>query len=389
LASASLSYSPLLTTGRRGGAPLAAAAPGGGRRGQRPIANTVLATAAQGDFTTPDDLSKPIKPQITGGDEFFSFLFSESAHQFAELKDLASHGQPLPTFSVPNVKLTFNIDATYQVLQTLYTHNVVGMVEGADARLKDTYVMFGAHLDHTGYAVAPRSQSTAGAAASAATRCPNEEPDDVINNGADDDGSGTVTVLAIAKAFATGPKPKRSVIFIWHAGEEMGLYGSRYSADHPLVPLDKLDAQLNMDMVGRDDWDNRDGDYSNSLYLVGDDRISTELHNVIVDVNAAMKKPLKLDYTMNDPLDPEQVYYRSDHYSYASNGIPIAFFTTGLHSDYHCRSDTADKIHYEKMARIGQLAYDTGLALANMTRFLERDNRGPRAGKGWQGKIGQ
>jgi Zn-dependent M28 family amino/carboxypeptidase len=167
----------------------------------------------------------------------------------------------------------------------------------------------------------------------------------------------------------------------------MGLYGSRYNADHPVVPLDQVSAQINIDMIGRDDWDNRDGDYSNSLYLVGDDRISTELHNLIVDVNASLKKPLRLDYAMNDPLDPEAVYYRSDHYSYASKGIPIAFFTTGLHTDYHCRSDTADKIHYEKMARIGQLAYQAGFAVADMPRLLDRDDRGPRAGKGWQGKI--
>jgi len=394
-ASAVLSYSMSGIPGRRGGAaaqpapsanptPPAPAQPAG-RRGQRMIASTVLATPAQGDFTSPDDLNKIIAPQVSGDDEFFSFLFSDAPHQFAELRNMASRGEPLPGFTLSKVTLTFNVDTTYEVLQTLYTHNVVGMIEGTDPRLKDTYVLFGAHLDHIGYAAAPRTPAATGAAALA--RCPNEQPGDVINNGADDDGSGTAAVLAIAKAFATGPKARRSLVFIWHAGEEMGLYGSRYSADHPVVPLDRVSVQLNMDMIGRDDWDDRDGDYSNSMYLVGDDRISTELHNIIVDVNAAMKKPLKLDYGMNDPLDPEAVYYRSDHYSYASKGIPIAFFTTGLHTDYHCRSDTADKIRYEKMTRIGQLAYETGFVVANMPRFLERDNRGPRAGKGFQGKI--
>jgi len=172
------------------------------------------------------------------------------------------------------------------------------------------------------------------------------EQQDLISNGADDDGLGSTSELAIAKAFATGPKPKRSLIFIWHTGEEAGLYGSRYNADFPVVPLDKVQAQLNMDMVGRDDCDNANGDYTNSVFIVGADRISTDLHNLIVDTDATLSKPLKLDYELNDPLDPESVYTRSDHYSYASKGIPIAFFTTGLHADYHRVSDTVDKIQF-------------------------------------------
>ena len=119
--------------------------------------------------------------------------------------------------------------------------------------------------------------------------------------------------MGVARAFATGPRPKRSIVLIWHAGEEAGLLGSRYNADFPIVPLDKVQAVLNMDMVGRDDCDNLEGDYTNSVFLVGDDRISTDLHNVIVQANQAMTKPLTLDYEMNDPADPEGVYTRSDH----------------------------------------------------------------------------
>src|SRR5205814_1035457 len=126
-------------------------------RGQRMIANTVLATAAQGDFTTPDNFERLNPPQITGNDAFFEFLFTGAPKSFAEIKDLAVKQQPLPTFALPNVKITFNVDATYQVLQTLYTHNVVGMIEGSDPRRKDSYVLFGAHLDHIGYTAAPRS----------------------------------------------------------------------------------------------------------------------------------------------------------------------------------------------------------------------------------------
>jgi hypothetical protein len=136
-----------------------------------------------------------------------------------------------------------------------------------------------------------------------------------------------------------------------------------------------------MDMVGRDDCDNANGDYSNTVFVVGADRISTDLHNLIVETNAADKQPLKLDYELNDPNDPESVYTRSDHYSYASKGIPIAFFTTGLHKDYHQVSDEVGKILFPKMARIAQLVYETGFNIANTNRVLERDNKGRAAGR--------
>jgi Zn-dependent M28 family amino/carboxypeptidase len=160
------------------------------------------------------------------------------------------------------------------------------------------------------------------------------------------------------------------------------LYGSRYNADFPVVPLDAIQAQLNLDMVGRDDCNNLEGDYSNTLFVVGADRISTDLHNIIVETNAASKTPLTLDYELNDPGDPENIYTRSDHYSYASKGIPIAFFTTGLHPDYHRTSDNVDKIVFPKMARIAELVYRTGLGIANSERPLARDNRGSRTGFG-------
>jgi len=288
--------------------------------------------------------------------------------------------------------------------------------------------MFGAHLDHLGYSqtgggnqpspTACRQRSTAAQAAvraagktvqnpgrgRGAAGAPTPPPDeggrgtaatpqipfdqrDMINNGADDDGSGSTALLAIAKAFATGPKPKRSVVFLWHTGEEAGLYGSRYNADFPVIPLDKVQAQLNIDMVGRDDCDNLEGDFTNTLFVVGADRISTDLHNLVVATNQTSANPLTLDYELNDPSDPESVYTRSDHYSYAAKGIPIAFFTTGLHPDYHSVTDTVDKIKFPKMARIAQLVYETGFSIAATEQVLVRDNKGPRTGFGSKAEV--
>ena len=306
--------------------------------------------------------------------------------KYAELKDKAAKGEPLPSFTIKNVRITFNIDAKYQVVRTQFTHNVVGIIEGSDPKLKDTYVAVGAHYDHVGYFEGDPTQA---ANAPRGIRPPGRVTEGAANdrvwNGADDDGSGTVTIMAMAKAFATGSKPRRSLIFVWHSGEEKGLWGSRYFADYPTVPMDKVVAQINMDMVGR----NRDNkaEEANTVYIVGSDRISTEFHNMTVDANGVLAKPLKLDYEMNDPTDLEQIYYRSDHYSYAAKGVPIVFLTTGLHPDYHANTDSVEKINFEKMARIGRYAYEIGMRTANLDHAPVRDNRGPRIGKGSAGKL--
>ncbi|MBS1786234.1 MAG: M28 family peptidase [Acidobacteria bacterium] len=355
---------------------------GGGGGGGRPGGGN--AGGVQTDFTTTQRLDNPIAPNVTAQDELFEFLFSNASVKYAELKDKAAKQEPLPSFALSGVKLTFNLDADYQIVRTQLTRNVVGFIEGTDAKLKDSYVLFSAHYDHVGYA---EGEVVNGTRQGAVGRVKPGAVEDRIWNGADDDGSGTVTVLGIAKAFATGAKPKRSLMFLWFAGEERGLLGSRFNADYPSVALDKVVADLNMDMVGR----NRDdkAEEANSVYLVGSDRISTELHNIAIDANASMSKPLKLDYEMNDPTDLEQVYYRSDHYSYAAKGIPIIFFTTGLHPDYHFNSDHVDLIQFEKMARIGQLVYETGRRVANLDHAPARDNKGPRVGKGSNGKLSQ
>jgi Zn-dependent M28 family amino/carboxypeptidase len=257
--------------------------------------------------------------------------------------------------------------------------------------LKSSYVMFGAHYDHIGYSQAPPGAGRGGlGGGNAPGGCQGQTrdtptPGDVINNGADDDGSGTVALMALARAYAEGPKPKRSVMFIWHAGEEAGLLGSRFMADHPTVPLDQVAAQLNLDMVGRNRCD--DPSEADTVYLVGSDRISTELHNLSEEANAALATPLTLDYELNDPADPESIYTRSDHYSYAAKGIPIIFYTTGLHRDYHYLTDEVEKIEFDKMARITRLVYETGWKIANLDHLPLRDNLGPRRGKGSTGRI--
>ncbi|OFV90495.1 MAG: hypothetical protein A3G76_02265 [Acidobacteria bacterium RIFCSPLOWO2_12_FULL_65_11] len=375
--------------GGRGGQPpadgaAASGAPGAGAQG----AGAGAQAAGQGrgnqipaaDFTTVQRLDSLLPPSVTANDAFFEFLFSRAPTKYAELKRIAEAQEPLPSFRLDGVKLTFNVDADYEVVRTRLTKNVVAIVEGSDPQLKDTYVVFGAHYDHVGYAegeVTPGPNGTRRLGAPGRVT-PGAEGDRIWN-GADDDGSGIVAVMALAKAFAQGPRPKRSLLFIWHSGEESGLWGSRYFADHPTVPIDRIVAALNIDMVGR----NRDDKSSeeNTVYLVGSDRISTELHEINRGANEELPRPLTLNYEFNDPSDLEQLYTRSDHYSYASKGIPVIFFTTGLHPDYHANTDHVSKIEFDKLTRVVQLAYETGWRVANLDRAPVRDNKGPRAGK--------
>ena len=246
-------------------------------------------------------------------------------------------------------------------------------------------MLIGAHYDHIGYEqFAVNQRANAIASCTGQTR-PTPRPGDIINNGADDDGSGTVMLMALAKAFSRGPRLKRSILLVWHTAEEAGLSGSRYMADHTVVPLDKVSAHLNVDMVGRNRCD--DPKEADTVYVVGSDRISTELHNLNEDANAALPAPLRLDYELNDPADLESIYTRSDHYSYAIKGVPIIFFTTGIHRDYHYVTDEVDKIVFPKMARITALVYGTAARVANLDHLPVRDNLGPRVGKERRGRL--
>ena len=364
---------------------------GPGRGGSPPLPTAPAGRAGQpdnGDFTTAQRYDQPVPPAVTAEDEFLTFLFAGQKVTYDELKARAAKREPLPAFPLENVTVAFHVDADYQVVRSRQTRNVVGLLEGSDPTLRDTYVIFGAHYDHVGYREAGTAPAGGGDNPGGCTgqKRPTPRPDDYISNGADDDGSGTVTIMALARAFAQGPRPKRSLLFVWFSGEESGLLGSRYAADYPLVPNEKVVAMLNVDMVGRNRCDLESE--ANTVYLVGSDRISTELHNVSEDANASLAAPMTLDYEMNDPADPQSIYTRSDHYSYAAKGIPIIFYTTGLHKDYHFVTDEVDRIEFDKMTRIARLVYATGQRVANMDRPPARDNKGPRVGRGTGGKIG-
>jgi len=324
------------------------------------------------DFITSQRLDLPRMPSVTVGQELLDFLFSVSETNYSQIRTRSSRSEALKAFSLKGARLTFNIDPNYRVVNTQFTRNVVGIVEGSDPQLKSTYVAFGAHYDHLGYVTGPLYGGLT----------------DRIYNGADDDGSGTTALIGLARAFAKGTKPKRSLVFVWHAGEELGLYGSRYFADSPpdaVGSINNIVTQLNIDMIGRNR--NNNPAEASTVYAVGADRISTELHNTLVDANSSLTRPLAIDFEMNDPTDGERIYYRSDHFSYASKGIPIIFFFSGLHPDYHQVTDTVDKIDFDKMARVGQLVYEIGRRVANLDHAPVRDFKGPRAGRGASGKL--
>ena len=187
-----------------------------------------------------------------------------------------------------------------------------------------------------------------------------------VYNGADDDGSGTVALLQIAKAFMEAKKaghgPKRSILFLHVTGEEHGLHGSRYYSEHPLFPIANTIADLNVDMIGRRDVEHKDN--GNYVYVIGSDRLSTDLHNINEEANNKYTH-LSLDYKYNDRKDPNQFYFRSDHYNFAKKGIPIIFYFNGVHDDYHMPTDTPDKIEYDLLAKRAQLVFATAWELAN------------------------
>jgi hypothetical protein len=281
-----------------------------------------------------------------------SYMISEDiakaiiGSDFDAVKESMRNGNPQSKIYSANVKLDFKKN-----VNELASTNVIGFLEGSDK--KDEYVFITAHYDHLG-----------------------KRGDSIIYYGADDDGSGTVSVLELAEAFtkakAAGKGPRRSIVFMTVSGEEKGLWGSEYYSDHPVYPLEKTTVDLNIDMIGRTDPKRTKGDSSNYVYVVGDDKLSSDLRPISEAMNKKYTK-LELDYKYNAPKDPERIYYRSDHYNFARKGVPIIFYFNGTHKDYHQPSDTPDKIDYKQMAKRAQLVFYTAWEMANRNDMLKRD----------------
>ncbi len=221
------------------------------------------------------------------------------------------------------------------------SQNVLAFIEGSEK--PEEVLVISAHLDHVGM------------------------EDGVVYNGADDDGSGTIALIEIAEAFQQAKKdgygPRRSILFLHVTAEEIGLHGSRYYTENPVYPLDMTIANLNVDMIGRiDPVKKKDPSY---VYLIGSDMLSSDLHNVSEYAHNKYESPIQLDYTYNGKEDPNRFYYRSDHYNFAKNNVPVIFYFNGVHEDYHKPTDTPDKIEYELYAQRAQLIFYTAWELVN------------------------
>lgn len=269
-----------------------------------------------------------------------------SGHSISDIKSGLGTALITPTVNSEAVALTYSSGK-----KTARVSNVIGIVEGTDK--KDEYLFVTAHYDHEGI------------------------KNGKIYYGADDDGSGTVSVIKLAEAFAKAKKagkgPRRTVVFMTVSGEEKGLWGSEYYSEHPIFPTEKTTADLNIDMIGRTDTERMSADTLNYIYVIGHNKLSTDLPAIIEGANNKYTK-LVLDYKFDDPNDPNRIYYRSDHYNFAKKGIPILFFYDGmLKADYHQPTDTVDKINFPLMERRAQLIFYAAWEMANRNAMLKRD----------------
>lgn len=301
-------------------------------------------------FLKRPSFSLPSKKKVEKQDFVFAYLNKASFKKllttqnidFDKLLEEIKEDNKTETVEFDGV-LKFNYNKSKEVRQS---SNIVGIIEGNDPILKNEYVAIGAHYDHLGVI------------------------DDKVYNGADDDGSGTVTVMEVAKTLARTKANKRSVLIVFHAGEEKGLLGSRYLTDNlQLIKDKKIVAQINLDMVGRMATD--------SIYSIGSEKLSSELKKIVEDVNSKTVK-FHLDYKYDDPNDPNRFYYRSDHYSYAKHGIPIVFFFDDMRKDYHKDTDEVDKINFKKLKKLSWLVYGITLRIANLDHRLIVDKPVPK-----------
>lgn len=299
------------------------------------------------------------------------------------------------------------LEGTFRFVERPAAHaarNVVGILRGADPSVRDQYVAIGAHTDHVGTterpldhdsvwafnhivrpmgAESPMRQPTAEEAATirqlrASFQTIRPARLDSVFNGADDDGSGSVAMLEIAEAFIDAEqRPRRSILFVWHTAEEKGLYGAGWYTDHPTVPRDSIVAQLNLDMVGRGMEDDIEGGGPGYLQLIGSRRLSTELGDLVEEVNAAGRFGFQFNYEYDADGHPQNYYCRSDHWMYARYGIPVVFFSTGSHQDYHQLTDEPGYIDYEKLRDVSKLIYAIAERIANLDHRLVVDKPKP------------
>jgi hypothetical protein len=278
-------------------------------------------------------------------------VFDGEIMNLPKITETYASAAPLNAFNFSaNKKMNISVAAKKEVTMT---QNVVALWEGSDSQLKNEMVAVGAHYDHDGIR-------------------PNAQGADKIWNGADDDGSGTVAVLAIGEALAKATKrPKRSVLLVWHAGEEKGLWGSKYFNKFPTVNIKNVVAQLNIDMIGRSrkttdtNPKNKSLSGEDEIYVIGSEMMSSKLGEVTKSINDSFLK-LGYNYKYDDPKDTNQFFFRSDHYHYAVNGIPIVFWFDGEHEDYHQASDHADKIDYRKMEKVSRTIFLTMWEIADL-----------------------
>ena len=301
--------------------------------------------------------SSPL-PSIVISPEIANSIFAGETQSAAGIFN-ASYGGSLPAPFVMNTQKTVTMSVTNNS-EIVPTQNVIAVWEGSDPVLKNEYVALGAHYDHVGRGCPPAG-------------------DDTICNGADDDGSGTTALLGMAEALAkASTRPKRSILFVWHAGEEKGLWGSRYFTEYPTVPLNQIVTQINIDMIGRSKKEgdtnprNRELTGPDGVYVIGSTMMSTELGELVNAVNKSFLN-LAYDTKYDDPNDPNRFFARSDHYNYARKGIPIIFFFDGTHEDYHRPGDTADKIDYQKMEKVTRTIYMTLWEIANRPTRVKVD----------------
>lgn len=307
----------------------------------------------------PSNLTLSYMEEDGPGSSGFSFGYSEVSPDFAallldldsvdELHELKeSITEDITNFSAnkTNHYLTYT---PYTNRRVVDSENVIAYMEGADSELKDEALVLIAHYDHVGVGQP-------------------DETGDTIYNGADDNGSGTTALLGIANALsearANGYKPKRSVLFVHVTAEEIGLLGSRYYSDHPVIPIENTVAAFNADMIGRSDPEHMERGETDYVYLIGGEIISSELDSLVVSANDETVQ-MSLDRRYNDLTDRNQFYRRSDHWNMGRLGVPFVFFFTGVHEDYHQPSDSVDKIQFDKYSRVAKLIYASSIQVLN------------------------